>query len=1239
MLTRVFVSSLLALALVATDAFADSDLIFPRLSFGGDELTGLAVVNPNTEPALVTFTVFGEDGQPLEGDGLQNPVEVTVGAGQQFAQVTVALFGPVAAEQAAWVRANSEANDLAGFFLYLTTDLGVFDGADLPEPATDLIFNVVNLEDGFSNELNLVNPGSTGAQASLTLSGPEGSLTREVSIPAQGVRRLDVATFFGGFAAAGSGGTAAHRVTVSSDAPLAGFEFVRGPGDLLGVNARPADELLETLFFPQLAVLGGVASEVAVVNYGSATVLVTLRAHKADGSLFGAGEVLNNPVTRSLGPGEVAREDLAELFGFQGASSREGWLEVVSSSQSINATLSYAIPSIQSLAAVAGSREPSRQALFSHIATDIGFFTGVALLNGSELTANVRVVALRPDGSRLGVYDTVLLPGQRISRLVEELIPSAAGQAGGFIWVSSDVPVFLTSLFGNVSTGVLANIPPQPVPESFRPDGGDPRLSLEPLLAILSPAGSQSFSVEGANATAWSVNTLEGGNSSVGTVSASGRYTAPAVIPEDLPVTITAAAGSGLVGGSIDILSPEAFFAPSGTPQSVAYLESSQRVYFSELAFGSLSAAGAGALPSGSSSARVVEVVGQTSNTLLELPGDEIPKMIPYTAGDGDEYLLLAAKISGRVLRLDPRNAQATAVATGLDQPTALVFDPVGEELLVSVEGGVATIPVSQIDAGLTLASGAAARGPNSTPRLGQTQIEQFLAAPRGRLSVNECNGNIYLSLEQEGKILEYVRLTGALRVLVDGLDHPGALLGLYRKGVGCPESFHLFVPEPQASRVTLIVPELGLIRPWLNLEGISDLTLIPPGSGLASGGAILFAGGAAGEGGISLVRFRGLYRGRGFNPPRHSEKSGCVLSQLTRTTGQDVQSARLAGDRVIVVSSFDLTGENPDGGDEIFSIGGDGAVRQYTHSSGGSIRDLVVSADGSRVAFVSDAVLTDPDPAGENLFILDLETAEIVAVQLRPEGAPTIDASGRFLAVAAKNDPLGENGDRNSEIFLIDTTAGAGQKLQQLTDTRGLGNRSPSLSGDGSRLAFRSGADLTGQNRNGDLVLVLYSRETETFSQVALLERSPTALSDGANLISGTGTRLVFVSKENLTGQNPTLARALFVADLNTGSLTQRFLANRGLVLSDISQDGRLAAVSSAANPDDMNSDRNAEIFLIGLNGEGALQLTRSRESINFQADLGPDGLKVTVLSNADYLGLNPDHNVEAFLFRCQAP
>ena len=60
-------------------------------------------------------------------------------------------------------------------------------------------------------------------------------------------------------------------------------------------------------------------------------------------------------------------------------------------------------------------------------------------------------------------------PGQRISQLIDQLVPEAQGQSGGFIFLKSDVPVYASSLFGSNDGQVLANIPPQVSPEGYDP--------------------------------------------------------------------------------------------------------------------------------------------------------------------------------------------------------------------------------------------------------------------------------------------------------------------------------------------------------------------------------------------------------------------------------------------------------------------------------------------------------------------------------------------------------------------------------------------------------------------------------------------------------------------------------------------------------------------------------------------------------------------------------------------------
>ena len=156
------------------------------------------------------------------------------------------------------------------------------------------------------------------------------------------------------------------------------------------------------------------------------------RAHQEDGELFGSDEITTNPVSLPLEAGQVLRLDISDTFGFVGDQLRDGWLEVAATTQVLHGALSYTVPASKSLAAVATSAQGSRQAAFSHLATDLGFFTGVALLDSAALAADVRIVAIAADGQILGTATRTLAPGQRISQLLGvELIPPGCRSSGG----------------------------------------------------------------------------------------------------------------------------------------------------------------------------------------------------------------------------------------------------------------------------------------------------------------------------------------------------------------------------------------------------------------------------------------------------------------------------------------------------------------------------------------------------------------------------------------------------------------------------------------------------------------------------------------------------------------------------------------------------------------------------------------------------------------------------------------
>ncbi len=890
MKSRLF-SALTVLLLIAGAAQASSTLIFPRLSFGPRDLIGIAVVNPGEETASVTFTAYGVDGLVLtagsttgetEGDGqpqggFQNMVEVDIAAGEQFAEVTLGIFGPGTDPAAiGWIEATSEADDLTGFFQVLDFDISFLDGADLPQTAPRLIFQDVRLDAGFSTTAFLVNPGVAGTSVELSLVTGDSVKTKSLEIARKGTVEVDVAEFFEGVQPAGGGVASEAYLIASSVLDIAGFELVGREGeDLLGLNVRAATELLTTLLFPQLAVLGPFITEAVVGNFSEEAAIVTMTVYQGNGQIY-TDEVQTNPVVIALDPGEISRSDLEQTFGFTGNSTLEGWLKVESTSAAINGSISYSIPSLGPIASVSSVREGSRRALISHIGTTLGFFTGLATLNAGALAANVRVVASMKDSQVLGTFTTTLQPGERRTDLLSNIIPEAAGQAGGTIWVESDVPVYLTAIFGSLETGVFANVPPQPVPESFQPDEGIPQLEVRPSLAVLIPGQVQQFDLTvaagGVGPTQWGVNGVAGGSAEAGTISGAGLYTAPAVLPMTQPVTITAATDSQTVGASVDVQTKTLVFGGLGIVQSVAYLAGLERLYTSELSFGAAPAGRRGT--QGLEQSTIFDVTTGTQQ-MVSAFSDDIPKMIPYRGVDGREYLLLAGRNSGTVRRLDPQTQGSVEVATGLNAPNALVLDTSGDVLAAEADK-VSVITASQINQDLNPLQ---VEGPS-----GARQIATDLA-PTG-IAVDQCTGDVYISQASTGEVLVIDRQTGEITVVASGLSGPTQMLALYRAGITCPDGFGLLVVESDFGKpltfgtegqIRLLVPSSDTNLVWLPFSGlpIRDLTLLP-GSNLGNL-SVLIAEEQGGAGQISQVEIVDRYEPQTINPPEVEDCLGTI--------------------------------------------------------------------------------------------------------------------------------------------------------------------------------------------------------------------------------------------------------------------------------------------------------------------------------------------------------------------------
>ncbi|MDQ3906777.1 MAG: hypothetical protein M3268_00360, partial [Acidobacteriota bacterium] len=250
-----------------------------------------------------------------------------------------------------------------------------------------------------------------------------------------------------------------------------------------------------------------------------------------------------------------------------------------------------------------------------------------------------------------------------------------------------------------------------------------------------------------------------------------------------------------------------------------------------------------------------------------------------------------------------------------------------------------------------------------------------------------------------------------------------------------------------------------------------------------------------------SLISFSSAEDLTGENADRNSEiflSTRGRLTQLTHTTPADPSSRTRDGNfrpsisddgRLVAFSSNrNLTGANADGSFEIFLYDIDARrFAQITNNdSAPNAHDAKLSGDGSRVAFVLDkGASAGPPSARLDLVVCQIASkscstvAENVAgLSLSPARAASDDGSRVvFSAQTATN---------TAQVFLYDGRNGG--LIRQLTK---LGSRAtdvplnPTISGDGSRVAFATRRSVVGGNSDASVELYLFDIPSNQITRV----------------------------------------------------------------------------------------------------------------------------------------------------------
>ncbi len=330
--------------------------------------------------------------------------------------------------------------------------------------------------------------------------------------------------------------------------------------------------------------------------------------------------------------------------------------------------------------------------------------------------------------------------------------------------------------------------------------------------------------------------------------------------------------------------------------------------------------------------------------------------------------------------------------------------------------------------------------------------------------------------------------------------------------------------------------------------------------------------------------------------------------------------------------SPADLAGRNHDQSVELFVMKSDGStVSQLTDDPSviaASVTQVVIAGSGNRIVF-----LANTDPLGLNpdhrtqLFLVNRDGSglrQLTQFASGSIGSIGISDDGARLSFVYNGDPLGQNADLGDEIFALNYD---GTGLRQLTDcAAGYGASSPSLSGNGLKVAFQSDNDFDGSNaaHQDEVFVVNYdgTGRRQLTKTVNLLLPPMT----GGPSITDDGLWVFFYSDHttlfgNLDGNfeiwkiktDGTGLKALTSSLIDVGSL-----------MPTVAGGGTRVAFYSLANLTGGNPNGEPQLFVMDGNGAGLRQLSNSTLVFLSSPDLSPDGSQVAFIHNDRVLGNN---------------
>jgi uncharacterized protein (TIGR03437 family) len=311
-------------------------------------------------------------------------------------------------------------------------------------------------------------------------------------------------------------------------------------------------------------------------------------------------------------------------------------------------------------------------------------------------------------------------------------------------------------------------------------------------------------------------------------------------------------------------------------------------------------------------------------------------------------------------------------------------------------------------------------------------------------------------------------------------------------------------------------------------------------------------------------------------------------------------------------------------------------AIRRVTDTAPETLNlNPTLSGDGRRLAFESSASIAAAGAAGGfHLVAADTSAqASFRELALSRAPAPALSQDGTLAAFASRDNIVGENTDGDSEIFFHD-----GTRLRQLTHTlpddptrrTSQGCFRPSISDDGRLVAFTSDRDINGDNADRNSEVFLLDTQTNVVTQITNTADAPGARDAK---LSGDGSRVAFVGDR--AAEDGGIVSDLLIYSNATGETFKAADGVQALAFTygrAVSDDG-LRVVYSARG-----ATGATQVFMLdGRNDFRVRQLTQlgtRQADVPLHPTVSGDGNRVAFATRRGVTGNNPDSGVELYVY-----